>query len=258
MSNIAYMEDYKKRLALAIAETGALFMDSDLVLKDGRPTPYFVNMGKFKTGRLSLELGSILADMIVDSRLVNEVDIILGPSYKGSSIALATTISLWKDHGIDLMFEYDRKEPKSHGEASTSKSMFVTGAFFDGCRIVIVDDVATSMKTKYDILNKIYQEANKLNIRCHVKGLVIALDREQTVPVYDQHNRLVLDAKGTNATHEFVSRTGVPVFSVAGIREIFDFLYSSKIPLLVNGTRRPINREIMENINEYFKLYGTD
>jgi orotate phosphoribosyltransferase len=252
------MEDYKKRLALAIAETGALFIDKNLVLKDGRPTPYFVNMGMFRTGRLSLELGSVFADMIVDKNLVSDIDIILGPSYKGSSIALATAVSVWKDHGIDLMFEYDRKEPKSHGEASTSKSMFVTGAFFEGCRIVIVDDVATSMKTKYDILGKIYKEADKRNIRCQVKALVIAVDREQTGPVYDRHNRLVLDSKGANAIQDFMSKTGVPVFSVAGIREIFNYLYTSKTPLLVNGTRKPINRETMENLNEYFELYGTD
>jgi len=42
------MEEYKKRLALTLAETGALFFDKNLVLKDGRPTPYFVNMGMFR------------------------------------------------------------------------------------------------------------------------------------------------------------------------------------------------------------------
>lgn len=54
------MEDYKKRLAKILAETGALFFDKGLVLKDGRPTPYFVNFGMFRTGRLSMELGSFL------------------------------------------------------------------------------------------------------------------------------------------------------------------------------------------------------
>ena len=42
------MEDYKKRLARTLAETGALFFDKGLILKDGRPTPYFVNMAMFK------------------------------------------------------------------------------------------------------------------------------------------------------------------------------------------------------------------
>ena len=58
------MDEYKKSLARTLAETGALFFDRNLVLKDGRPTPYFVNMAMFKTGRLSLELGSFFASMI--------------------------------------------------------------------------------------------------------------------------------------------------------------------------------------------------
>ena len=52
------VENHVKRLAETLAETGALFFDTGLVLKDGRPTPYFVNMAKFKTGRLSLLMGS--------------------------------------------------------------------------------------------------------------------------------------------------------------------------------------------------------
>jgi orotate phosphoribosyltransferase len=53
------MEAYKKRFARTLADTGALFFDKDLILKDGRPTPYFVNMAMFKTGRLSLNLLAI-------------------------------------------------------------------------------------------------------------------------------------------------------------------------------------------------------
>ena len=52
------MEDYKKRFAMTLAETGAIFFDRGLVLKDKRPTPYFVNMAMFRTGRLSIELGA--------------------------------------------------------------------------------------------------------------------------------------------------------------------------------------------------------
>ena len=149
------MEDYKKSLALLLAETGALFFDKDLSLKDGRPTPYFVNLGMFRTGRLSMEMGSFFAEMMVEHRLVEETDIILGPSYKGSAIALATAIALYVHHGCDLLYEYDRKEAKTHGEGSGAKSMFVNRAFFDGCRVFVVDDVATSMGTKYDLVKRV-------------------------------------------------------------------------------------------------------
>ena len=132
------MEDYKKRLARTLAETQALFFDKNLVLKDGRPTPYFVNMAMFKTGRLSLEMGSFFADMMVSLDLAKKTDIILGPSYKGSAIALSAAIALWKEHGRDMLFDYDRKEAKTHGEASTFQSLFVNRTFFDGCRIFVV------------------------------------------------------------------------------------------------------------------------
>jgi orotate phosphoribosyltransferase len=52
------MEEYKKRLAITLADRGALFFGRNLVLKDGRPTPHFVNMGMFRTGRLSKETGT--------------------------------------------------------------------------------------------------------------------------------------------------------------------------------------------------------
>ena len=57
------MQEYKKQLAITLAETGALFFDSDLILKDGRTTPYFVNFGMFRKGRSSMKLGSFFADM---------------------------------------------------------------------------------------------------------------------------------------------------------------------------------------------------
>ena len=133
------MEDYKKRLAITLAETGALFFDKNHILKDGRPTPYFLNMGMFRTARLSIEMGAFFADMMVDQGIVKDTDIILGPSYKGSAIALATSIALYQNHGHDLLFEYDRKEAKIHGEGSKSVSLFVNRTFFDGCRVFVVE-----------------------------------------------------------------------------------------------------------------------
>ena len=177
------MEIYKKRFAQTLAETGALFFNKGLILKDGRPTPYFVNMAMFKTGRLSHNMGSLFAGMMVSQGIVKETDVILGPSYKGSSIALSTAIALWNEYGEDLLFDYDRKEAKTHGEASVGKSMFVNKAFFDGCRIFVVDDVATSMGTKYDLLEKIEDDAKTRNMKFHIVGIGIAIDREQTTAV---------------------------------------------------------------------------
>ncbi|MBW1700498.1 MAG: hypothetical protein JRJ69_12375 [Deltaproteobacteria bacterium] len=252
------MEDYKKRLALTLAETGAVFFDKGLILKDGRPTPYFVNMAMFKTGRLSLELGSFFADMMVSRDLVKDTDIILGPSYKGSSIAMATTISLWKDHGFDLAFDYDRKEAKTHGEATASKSVFVNQTFFDGCHIFVVDDVATSMGTKYDLLEKIKGEARAREMQFHVVGIGIAIDREQTTAVYDKAGNVILGQKGENAIQDFVLKSGIPVYCVAGIREIIEYIYREKVPVMIQGRRIPIDEETKAEFDEYIGIYGIE
>jgi orotate phosphoribosyltransferase len=250
------MEDYKKRLARILAETGALFFDKNLILKDGRPTPYFVNMAMFKTGRLSLELGSFFSDMMVTKDLVKNTDIILGPSYKGSSIAVATAISLWKEHGLDVAFDYDRKEAKTHGEATASKSIFVNRTFFDGCRIFIVDDVATSMRTKYDLLEKIIVEAKGRKMQFKVVGIGIAIDREQTTAVYDKAGKVVLGQKGENAIQDFISKSSIPVYCIAGVKEIIEYLYREKIPVMVQGRRVEIDEKTKAEFDKYIEIYG--
>ena len=250
------MDDYKKKFAMALAEAGAIFFDRSLILKDGRPTPYFVNMAMFRTGRLSIKMGSFFAGMMISRGLVKDVDVILGPSYKGSTIALSTAIALWQNHQIDLAFDYDRKEAKTHGEGSVSKSIFVNNFFFDGCRIFIVDDVATSMRTKFDLLEKIGSEARLTGMSFNVVGIGIGLDREQTTALYDKDGKVILGQKGGNAIQDFVSKSGIPVFAVAGIREVVDYLYREGVPVMVQRNRTPIDEKIKSEFDKYVEIYG--
>ena len=243
-------------MARALAETGALFFDADLVLKDGRPTPYFVNMAMFKTGRLSLLMGSFFAEMMVSRSLEKRVDVILGPSYKGSAIALSTSIALWREYQKDLMFEYDRKEAKTHGEATGKKGMFVNQSFFDGCRLFVVDDVATSMGTKYDLLTKIDAEARQKGMTFHVEGIGIGIDREQTTAVYDKDGNVIPERRGKNAIDNFVSKTGISVFAVAGIRDVVQYLYEEGIPVRVKGKRVPMDEATKTGFDLYLNIYG--
>jgi orotate phosphoribosyltransferase len=250
------MESYKERFALLLANTGAIFFDKNLVLKDGRPTPYFVNTAMFKTARLALEMGTFFAKMMVSHGLVDQTDIVLGPSYKGSAIALATAIALWHDHRIDMRFEYDRKEAKTHGEASGGKSLFVNQTFFDGCRIFVVDDVATSMGTKFELLEKIESEARLKGMSLRVVGVGIGLDREQTTAVYDRDGKVLLGQKGENAIQDFVARSGIAVFTVAGIRDVVEYLYREETAVMIQGRRRPIDAETKEAFDAYLEMYG--
>jgi orotate phosphoribosyltransferase len=250
------MQPYKQQFARILAETGALFFNKGLVLKDGRPTPYFVNMAMFRTGRLALELGSFFAGMMVSQGIAGQTDIILGPSYKGSAIALSTAVALWREHGIDLAFEYDRKEAKTHGEGSVAQSLFVNRSLFDGCRIFVVDDVATSMGTKFDLLEKLESEARASGRSYRVIGIGIGLDREQTTAVYDSDGEVVRGQRGENAIQDFVSKSGIPVFCVAGITEVIAYLYKEKIPVMIDGRRMPIDERTKAEFDGYLGLYG--
>ena len=250
------MELYKKRFAETLAETGSLFFKEGLTLKDGRPTPYFVNMAMFRTGKLSMILGGFYAAMMVEKNIVEHVDIILGPSYKGSAIALSTAIALWNNYNIDLPFEYDRKEVKNHGEGSQTGSLFVNNTFFDGARLFIVDDVATSMSTKYELMDKIQSESKKLKKEIKVRGIGIGIDRQQTTAVYDQHGIVIKNQRGEDAISSFTNQYKIPVYPIAGIKEVIDYLYNEKIPILIDGNMQPINNKTITSFKNYIATYG--
>lgn len=250
------MEEYKKKLAITLAETGALFFADNLILKDGRSTPYFVNFGMFRTGRYSTELGGLYADMMVDRKLVSKTDIILGPSYKGSAIAVTTAIAMYLNYGNDILFEYDRKEVKRHGEGSISSSLTVNRTLFDGCRIFIVDDVTTTMGTKYELVERLKEEAASKGIFIEIVGIGIAIDREQSTAVYDKNGNLIPEVKGENTIRIFTEKTGIPVYSIAGIREVIEYLYRENIPVLINGDRKALDEKTKADFDDYLRVYG--
>jgi len=67
---------------------------------------------------------------------------------------------------------------------------------------------------------------------------------------------VVLDKKGSNPIAEFTSRTGIPFFSVAGIREIVGYLYANKVPLFISGKKRVLDAATKEEFDKYMEIYG--
>jgi len=252
------MKAYQEDLAALLAESQALFFQDGLTLKDGRPTPYFVNFGLFHTGRLSAALGGIMADYLVDAGLYEDFDVLIGPSYKGSVLAVTTVEALWLKHRIDRGFEYDRKEAKTHGEASQAPARFVTGALTDNCRVLIVDDVVTTMNTKFDMLRRLTEEATDRGQSYHPKGVVLFLDREQTTAVYDQDKQPILSQKGRNAAENFKTVTGLPVRAILGIRAAIDFLRREKLPVRQNGRLEPLTEASLTAFRDYMTVYGLE
>lgn len=250
------LKGYQREFARFLAETGSLFFQKGLILKDGRPSPYFVNMGRLSSGKNSYLLGTFFARRLLDLELLSAVDIILGPSYKGSAIAQATAICLWQEAGKEVLFDYDRKEVKSYGEASGQKNLMVNDTFFDGCGLWIVDDVITSMATKYELLEKVAAEEKRKKISVRIVGLCVGVDRQQTTACYDDEGKVIVGKKGEDAVILFSERTGIPVFSIATISEIIEYLYREKIPVLVEGERRPLSQDLKQAFEAYLQEYG--
>jgi orotate phosphoribosyltransferase len=259
------MELYQKDFANLLVETESLFFGNGLTLKDGRPTPYFVNIGKFNSGKMNFLLGSFYADMLVKEKLIDKVDIVYGPSYKGSAIANGAVNALWINHEIDKKFEYDRKEAKAHGEASQTEKLLVNDTLKDGSKIFVVDDVWTSGATKYEAIDKIIQEAKRMGYTVEIVGFGIAVDREQTTAVYDPNKdpklpnkeRVILNQRGEDAIADFTKKTGIPVYSVVGITGVVDYLHEAKVPVKIAGKKIAMPDEVKADFDEYIRIYGT-
>ena len=92
----------------------------------------------------------------------------------------------------------------------------------------------------------------------HVVGIGIGIDREQTTAVYEREGNVIPGQKGENAIRDFVSKSRVPVFSVAGIRETIGYLYEEKVPVLIQGKMALIDEKTKEEFDEYLRTYGVD
>ena len=134
-------------------------------LKSGRTSPYFFNAGAIDTGAGLAALGRFFAATIVEDDL--DVDVILGPAYKGIPIAAATAIQLAEVHGRDVPWCFNRKEAKDHGEGG-----FLVGAPLAG-RVLVVDDVITAGTAVREVVRIVADAA------AEVAAIVVAIDRQE-------------------------------------------------------------------------------
>ena len=63
--------------------------------------------------------------------------------------------------------------------------------------------------------------------------------------------------KGVDAIRKFTEKTGVPVFSLAPISEVMQYLYAEQIPVLIEGERQPISPSLKKVFDDYLAEYGT-
>ena len=221
------MEDLKDRLVDEILRSGALII-GEFKLKSGRISPFFFNIAKMFTPRSLSLLGSIYASTIRDLLDLKAFDAIVGPSYKGVPIAVATSLKIYELYGEDKPVLYDRKEAKKYG---VKEEELIIGSAPRGARLVMVDDVLTTGATKAS-LKRLLEE-----LGFKVVGLVVLLDREEL-------------EEGIPAS-TVLEREGLKFKAVMGATELFQRLWAKASRGLA-----PLSKNDMLKIKEYYDAYG--
>jgi orotate phosphoribosyltransferase len=150
-----------------LVDAGSLTF-GDLITKSGRPTPYFLDMGRIRTGAQVAALAECYADGI-ERVFGDEVDVLFGPAYKGIPLAVATATALHR-RGIEVGFAFDRKEVKDHGEGGRIVGMRPR----DGDRVVILEDVTTAGTSVRETVPLLREAA-----RIVLAGILVGVDRRE-------------------------------------------------------------------------------
>jgi len=179
-----------------MAEAGVLTF-GDFTTKSGRKTPYFVNTGNYKTGMHISMLGDYYADCVAGSG--EKLDALFGPAYKGITLAAATAGSLYRNHGINVPFFFNRKEAKDHGEGGS----LIGYTPKDGDSIVIIEDVVTAGTAVRESLALLKTVANVT-----IAALFVSVDRMER----GTGKRSTLD--------ELREELGINVYAIINARDI--------------------------------------
>lgn len=179
-----------------MAEAGVLTF-GDFTTKSGRKTPYFINTGNYKTGAQISTLGDWYADCIAESG--EQFDALFGPAYKGIPLSVAAASSLYRNHGRDVPYCFNRKEQKDHGEGGGIVGYQPTS----GDRLVIIEDVVTAGTAVRESLQILSQIGD-----IKVEALFVSVDRME---------------RGTgalSALDELRETLGIRVYPIISVRDI--------------------------------------
>ncbi|MBB1073960.1 orotate phosphoribosyltransferase [Rhodoferax sp. 4810] len=197
----------------------------NFTLKSGRQSPYFFNAGLFHTGAQIAQLGRYYAATLVSSTL--NYDMLFGPAYKGIPLAVATAIALAEQHGYDVPYAFNRKETKDHGEGGQ-----MIGAPLSR-RVLIIDDVMTAGTAVREAVNLIEAAGAK------PAGVIIALDRGER------------GYRHSSAVNEVQTQFGIPVVSIAHIRDLIQLLREPSAAHFADAATRAA-------LLDYYRTHGVD
>ncbi len=170
-------------------------------LKSGIESDIFFNFGNIASGRELDSLGRYFANFVIERNLCN-VDALFGPAYKGISLAVSTSIALWRDHRVDLPVAYNRKFEKMHGEGGD----FIGKDLTKVSTVLVIDDVITDGLTKYETIEMLRQFPG-----LKISKFVIGVDRQD------------VDQMGRPWLQKFVADTGIDVVAMTTKEEVMKF-----------------------------------
>ncbi len=169
----------------------------DFVTKSGRPTPYFINTGLYRTGEQVRRLGHFYARAVLEE-IGTGFDVLFGPAYKGIPLAVACAAAL-AELGHDVGYCFNRKEQKDHGEGG----IMVGHPLADGDRVLIIEDITTAGTAIRETVPLLRSQAD-----IGLAGLVVSVDRCERGP----DDRSALQA----LAEEF----DMPTFAIVTVRDI--------------------------------------
>lgn len=232
-------EKIEKTFLDVLLKKGALKIASNpkelFILKSGRPSTYFINIGALTDGESLSKIKWAFASYITllrDEGKLEDFDFIFGPAYKGINLSVLSCEGLSELYGINKRYLYDRKEEKTYGDVSADKIIVGAGHFKQGQRILLIDDVVTTAETKTEALEKL-----KLLGDHKVVGLVLIVDRQEKMGDAEK-----IDER--SATDFIDDEFGVKVFSILNTTTIF------------NLVKENIPREIKQCWIDYYDKYG--
>lgn len=194
------------------------------ILKSGRQSPYFFNLGCFKTGSALSVLAKAYAQALLASD--QEFDVLFGPAYKGIPLAALTVAKMAELDPSKGTIEYafNRKETKDHGEGGNT-----VGAQLKNRRIVVIDDVITAGTA----INEAFEIINSAGGM--VVGVIVALDRQERV-----------GDGSRSAIQQVIHQHNIPVMSLATLADVV--AYTEK--------HSSISAEMIAEIRRYRDKYG--
>lgn len=215
------LQPYQEMFIKHLFSTGAIKFGK-FKLKSGRISPYFINMSlAIKDGKGCAIVSDVYAQAIWKI-LDDKFDYIHGPAYKGIPLASLVAEKLWKQFKVNKRWGYDRKEKKTYGDTSEK---FIVGDLRDGDRVLIIDDVITTGKTKVENWKKLSAFRKIFPV-----GVFVAVDREEL----------------SKEEEEMLKSYGLIAFSIIKISQIFEYLHYKSL----------ITNEIWSNFKKYISQYG--